>query len=119
MLLSRPLLQSTSARLRTYTSEAIKVLGSVYVTVRHNSQQKCLPLLVVEVEGNLKIDWHVVCHMQSFTEVERLLTQHKEGFKEGLGTVVGTTVKLHLNLRHCPSFVRLDPCHSHLRERLK
>ena len=33
MLLSRPLLQSTSARLRTYTGEAIKVLGSVSVTV--------------------------------------------------------------------------------------
>ena len=33
MLLSRPLLQSISARLRTYTGEAIKVLGSVSVTV--------------------------------------------------------------------------------------
>ena len=59
--------------------------------------------------GHLKIDWHAVCHMQSFTEVEELLTQHKEVFEEGLGTVVGTTVKLHLKPKALPNFCKARP----------
>ena len=119
MLPSQPLLEPCSAKLRTYTGEAIKVLGSVSVTVRHNSQQRCLPLLVVAGEGpslvgrnwlgHMNIDWHSVCYVQPLTEIEQLLTKHKEVFKESLGTVVGMTVKLHLKPDVSPKFCKARP----------
>ena len=48
---SGPKLQSTSAQLRTYTGKPIKVLGCISVTVHHNTQDKCLPSLIVRGEG--------------------------------------------------------------------
>ena len=69
-----PQLQSTEARLLTYTGESLPVLGSITVTVHHNNQQKTLPLLIVQGEGpsllgrdwleHLQLDWaaiHKIC----------------------------------------------------------
>lgn len=44
-------LQNTSIKLRTYTGEALKILGSLRVHVEYNGQVKQLPLLVIPATG--------------------------------------------------------------------
>ena len=50
-LSTAPPLQSTQAKLCTYTGEPLGVLGSISVTVQHNQQQKQLSLLVLSGDG--------------------------------------------------------------------
>ena len=65
---ARPKLQASSVKLYTYTTEAIKVLGSIQIEVTYKTQVKALPLLIVAGEGpsllgrnwlmELRLDWH-------------------------------------------------------------
>ena len=52
-MMSRPPLLPSSIRLRTYSGEEIKVLGSIHVTVDviYRGQCRRLPLLVVPTDG--------------------------------------------------------------------
>ena len=44
-------LQPSPATLRTYTGEAISVLGEILVKTEHNGQNATMPLLVVQGDG--------------------------------------------------------------------
>ena len=102
-----PQLQSTEARLRTYTGESLPVLGSITVTVHHNNQQKTLPLLIVQGEGpsllgrdwleHLQLDWAAIHKICSGEDVQVMLDRHAEVFKEELGSLRDTKVKLHVD----------------------
>ena len=102
-----PQLQSTEARLRTHTGESLPVLGSITVTVHHNNQQKTLPLLIVQGEGpsllgrdwleHLQLDWAAIHKICSGEDVQVMLDRHAEVFKEELGSLRDTKVKLHVD----------------------
>ena len=65
--LRKLVLQSTSAKLRTYTGETIQVVGELSVKVEYHGQNAVLPLLVVQEEGpsligrnwltQIRLDW--------------------------------------------------------------
>ena len=126
---SAPKLQSTSAQLKTYTGEPIKVLGCISVKVCHNAQEKCLPLIVVSGEGpsllgrnwleQLKLDWTSVFRLQSETELEDILADHKEVFKDELGKLQGTTVKLHIDPKSVPKFCKARPLPFSLKKKVE
>ena len=64
---TRPELQPTDAKLRTYSGEELGVLGSLKVSVEYKGQSKTLSLLVVKGNGpsllgkdwlgELRLDW--------------------------------------------------------------
>ena len=121
---SAPKLQSTSAQLKTYTGEPIKVLGCISVKVCHNAQEKCLPLIVVSGEGpsllgrnwleQLKLDWTSVFRLQSETELEDILADHKEVFKDEYREL---QLNCTLTLKAFPNFARPDHYHFPLRRK--
>ena len=124
---SATILEPTSAQLMTYTGKSIKVLGSILINVCHNGQEKSLPLLVVSGDGpsllgrnwlhQLKLDWTSVFCLQSETELEKVLTDHKDVFNDKLGTSHGTTVKLHNDPKSVSNFARPGQFHSHSRRK--
>ena len=118
---SAPKLQPTSAQLRTYTGESIKVLGCISVKVCHNSQEKCVPLLVVSGEGpsllgrdwleQLKLDWTSVCHLHSEASVEDILACHRDVFNDELGILYrGLQLSYISILRVFPNSAKPDQC---------
>ena len=50
-VLKRPTLRPSTARLRAYLGEILKVLGSIVVTASYHNQSKQLSLLVVPTDG--------------------------------------------------------------------
>ena len=118
-LSSVPPLQSTQAKLCTYTGESLGVLGSISVSVQHNQQQKQLSLLVVSGNGpsllgrdwlaQLQLNWTAIHQLCAPNELQAVLDRHSEVFKEELGTLRGKTVKLHVDTAVQPKFVKHRP----------
>ena len=120
---SLPLLKTSKAQLKAYTGEAIQILGEIEVAVQYKGQEKKLNLLVVTGEGpsllgrdwfsQIKLDWSQLNHLQtsasSDASCQQILDKHKTVFEEGLGTVVGTTAKFHINPDVQPRFYKARP----------
>ena len=117
---SRPHLEHTSVLLKTYSGGNLSVLGQIVVTVTYREQSHRLPLLVVGGDGpsllgrnwlyKLKVELEklTIFHTQSASGLEGILTNHSELFKDELGLVKGTPVKLHVDASCKPHFFR--PC---------
>ena len=105
-----PALHPANVKLRTYTREELPVLGTATVTVGYQDQEEQLSLLVVE--GNdpslLGRDWNwkELHHLQSSPPVTLadVLNQHAE-----LGTVKGSTARIHVDPEVQPRFCRPRP----------
>ena len=95
----RPELQQSASRLRTYTGQELEVQGSVTVKVTYGSQQETLALLIVAGDGpsilgrdwlqKLRLDWRALNHLRTalLSELQAILNQHKDVFKDELGCV--------------------------------
>ena len=57
------MLNSSQAKIRTYTREEIKVLGRITLQVSYKGKDKELPLLVVEGDGPPLISSHWLQHI--------------------------------------------------------
>ena len=105
------------------------MLGSISVNVCHNGQEKCLPLIVVSVEGpsllsrnwlhQLKLDWTSVFYLQSETELEKALADHKDVFNDELGTLHGATIKLYVDPKSVPKFCKARPIPFSLKKKVE
>ena len=88
-------------KLRTYTGELIKVLGTVDVILKYEGQKNELSTLAVEGSGlsllerdwlkEVKLDWKKLFKMNMDeklveSRLEKLINQCSEVFEEGLGT---------------------------------
>ncbi|KAL5510827.1 hypothetical protein EMCRGX_G006433 [Ephydatia muelleri] len=93
----RPPLKHTNALLRTYTGERLRILGRIAVQVRYQKQEANLSLLVI---GGAR--WAV----RDWIEVSEILGKHKELFKDELGLLKGTLVKIHVNETATPLFFK-------------
>ena len=94
----------TQVKLRTYTGESVKVLGTVDVVVLYEGQQKELSTLIVEGSGpnllgrnwlkDVKLNWRKLFKMgtdgnRAKFKLKTLIAQYSEVFEQGLGTFTG------------------------------
>ena len=99
-------LHPTDVRLRTYTEEAVQVLGKVMVRVVKDEASVTLPLLVVKGGGTtlsgrdwlqkLKLDWKTIFSLHSPLSLQQVLDSHKSVFTNELGTFNKSKVKFYL-----------------------
>ena len=121
----RPPLQPSDTRLYTYSGELIEVLGAITVTVCYKQQTKQLSLLVVPTDGPalfgrdwlqaIVLDWKQLnrVHNISSRALQYILDLYSDLFKDGMGTLQGTTVKIHMMLDRV--FFAPDQCRMHSR----
>ena len=115
----RPPLKHTNALLRTYTGERLRILGRISVQVRYQKQEATLGLLVIGGNGPslLGRDWigkfrfssclnRGIFHTSSQNTLQEILGKHKELFKDELGLLKGTLVKIHVNETATPLFFK-------------
>ena len=124
----RPPLLPSDARLYTYLVELIKVLGTTSVTVRYKDQVRKLSLLVVPTDGPsflgrdwlhaITLDWKQLNHVHQVRHraLKNVLDQYADLFKPEMGTLQGTTVKIHIKPDVHPQFSRARPVPYALRE---
>ena len=104
----RPPLQPSDTRLYTYSGELIEVLGAITVTVCYKQQTKQLSLLVVPTDGPvlfgrdwlqaIVLDWRQLNRVHNIRSraLQDVLDQYSDLFKDRMGTLQGTTVKIHI-----------------------
>ena len=110
-----PELLATTIKLRTYTREAIEVLGAIEVDVYYTGQQERLHLLVVAGDGpsligrdwlrKIRLNWKelnlVRCSPDTPSPaLAEVLDRHTAVFASSLGTVRGVTAKIHADPSH-------------------
>ena len=112
-----PPLRPTDVKLRTYTGEELKVLGSLDVTVRYGAQKEEMSLLVVPGTGpsllgrdwlkRIRLDWQALNQVQSTgTSLQSILRQHDTVFRDELGRVKDATAKVYVNPDAPPTFYK-------------
>ena len=129
---NKPMLRSTSTRLRTYTGESLKVLGIAVVDVVYRDQLAKLKLVVINQDGPslLGRDWLKAIKLDvSFINIvivgvhniQQLLTNYASLFKEGLGLFKGVVAKLLLdpNAEKQPKFFKARSVPFVLKERIE
>ena len=111
-----PQLQPTEKVLSTYTGESLEVLGSLSVLVKYGKQKSQLELFIIAGSGPsllgrdwllaIKIDWSQLHHMTVPSALHKVLQKHATVFKDELGEVKGTTVKIHVDPQARPHFCK-------------
>ena len=98
-----------------YGGEELSILGSIMVIVEYQLQKERVRLLVVHVQCvagsgpslmgcdwliKIRLDWQQLNHLQSTApgSLQAVLDNHGAVFKDELGLVKGTSVKIHLKL---------------------
>ena len=122
-------MKATQTRLKTYTGEAIKVLGEAQVEVTVNNQTEELPLLVVDGDGpsllgrdwmkKIRLDWPSIHLVQATSELERLLTRYSDVFREELGCLQGVKAKIYVDAQANPKFCKARSVPYALREKVE
>lgn len=115
----RPSLKHTNIGLRTYTGERLPIRGKISVEVCYQTQRASLTLLVIGGEGPSLMgrDWigkfnfpaclnRGIFHTSSPSALQGILDKHQELFKEGLGLLKGTLVKIHVDENATPLFYK-------------
>ena len=111
-----PPLAPSTARLRTYTGEEIPVKGEIEVDVCHRDQQKRLTLIVTEGNGpslhwltELRLNWKTTYQVRNSSALAAVLDDHKEIFRNELGTITCVKAEIHVDPQVPPSFHRPRP----------
>ena len=118
-------LQATTTNLRTYTGEAMKVIGKLPVTATYANQSKALTLYIVPGHGptllgrewlqHIKLDWKSIA-MVSKDPLQQLLDKHASIFEDTLGTIKDYTATLKVKEPALPKFYRPRPVPFAVRE---
>ena len=132
----RPVLQQSTAQLRTYSGELLCVLGSITVSVSYRDQQCDLPLLVARGVSDelpllgrdwlrvLKLDWKAVHLVQGPSnsmdqQLQSILNEHSDVFRDELGLMQGVKVSLQVTADAKPIYQRSRPVPFALRSRVE
>ena len=113
-------LTPTDIKLRTYTNEAMDVLGELHVHVQYQGQTYQLSLLVVAGDGPsllgrnwlkfIRLNWHEIHSIQSADpQLNVLLSQHANLFQDGLGTIFAHKAELSVKEDAPPNFCKAQP----------
>ena len=119
-LFSHLKLHNSKIVLKIYTYEPIQVKGQLIVHICYKGQTS--PLKLVEVNGAgpnlfgrnllkyIRLDWHRIATVQPGSqEVQALLQQHSNLFKDELGTVNSHKATLHIKPEATPKFFKPRP----------
>ena len=125
-------LRKTNVSLRTYTAQKIPVKGKLQVMVQYGQQQKSLTCYVVEGDGpclmgrdwlkHIRLNWREISTTILDTTQSRLksmLEEHKEVFKDELGTMNSIRAKLQVKENATPRFHRPRPVPFALKEAIE
>lgn len=116
-----PPLRRTNIKLRTYTGESLKILGTTKVKVEYQDQEAQLPLLVVGGSGpsllgknrlsEIRLNWEKVLHkiQADPNDLQNVLDKHTNVFKGELGLLKGTTANIHVTDGTKPRFCKARP----------
>ncbi|KAK3092066.1 hypothetical protein FSP39_024867 [Pinctada imbricata] len=113
-------LSESKAKLKTYTGEDMAILGTVAVHVDYESFSGNLHVIVVKGRGpnllgrdwlkSLKLNWNEIFAVKSVDkDVDRLLEDYSEIFKDELGAVKGVTAKIYVNENEKPRYIKARP----------
>ncbi|KAK3089020.1 hypothetical protein FSP39_000173 [Pinctada imbricata] len=113
-------LSESKAKLKTYTGEDMAILGTVAVHVDYESFSGNLHVIVVKGRGpnllgrdwlkSLKLNWNEMFAVKSVDkDVDRLLEDYSEIFKDELGAVKGVTAKIYVNENENPRYFKARP----------
>ncbi|KAL9950577.1 hypothetical protein ACROYT_G043093 [Oculina patagonica] len=110
-------LEESKMKLRTYTGEALEILGQARVEVTYQDQTANLPLQVIKGQGpslfgrnwlrNIKLNWGSIKKISS--DLDNVLTRHQSVFKDELGTMQGVKAKLFVKSESKPKFFKPRP----------
>ena len=92
-------------------------MGCIQVRVNHNGQGKEHQLLVVQGEGpsllgcdwlrELRLDWGAVHKSGAQDQLQAILDDYSDLFKEDLGLIRGVKAKIHVSQQAKPCFCKL------------
>ena len=109
-------LEESQIKLRTYTGEALDIIGQANVQVTYQDQIANLRLLIIKGKGpslfgrnwlrNIKLNWGSIKKIRS--GLDNVLAKHKSVFNDELGTMQGTKAKLFVKPHSKPKFFK--PC---------
>ena len=108
-------IEKTNIVLKTYTKQAIPIVGVASVTVRFEGETLSLPLVVIKGDGPCLLgrSWlnkfkrfQEVFSIEADTAVETILTKYPHVFEDGLGLVNGVKEHIHLKTDAKPRFYR-------------
>ena len=111
-------LTKSKTLLKTYSGEAIPVLGMMDVNVQYGEQIKTLSLTIVSGTGpsllgrdwlqHINLDWGEIRTLACWTEgsLEYLLEKYSGLFSGGLGTIKTFLAKLHVDPSGTPKFFK-------------
>uniref|UniRef100_A0A452HI29 ribonuclease H n=1 Tax=Gopherus agassizii TaxID=38772 RepID=A0A452HI29_9SAUR len=110
-------LKATKTVLKTYTGEAVPMLGTIDVKVELNGQAAKLPLFVVRGNypalmgrswlGKIQLNWAEVHWMtKEETSLTPILRKHAAVFGDDLGSMKGITVTLNIKPDSPPKYLK-------------
>ena len=113
---NRPILNSSSIKLKSFTGNVIPVLGEFSTDVTHNGRlHRQLPVVVVKGSApcllgrnwleKMQICWSDV-HALRTSPLQRLKSKYGSVFGEGLGTLKGVEVRLDIDRSVVPKFFK-------------
>lgn len=115
-------LRPSEVVLRSFTGEKVEVKGKTTVNVNYEGQTAALEMLVVRNRGPnlLGRDWMGVLRLNwkelfktifklSDSQLQNVLSKHKEIFKDELGTLKGTEVRFHVDTSVKPRYCKARP----------
>lgn len=125
-----PSLRASSAKLKTYTGEAIPVDGEIAVDVGYKDQRAKVNLLVVSGNGpsllgrdwlqHLILDWAQLHQLRSPSlQLQDVLDRHAAVFKDELGMIQGAAAKLHIDPQAQPRFYKPRSVPHALRDKVR
>ena len=118
-----PLLTPASdVTLKSYTGQAITVLGKFEPSIKYNGQTVVMPILIVkgdrpnllgrDILGAITLDLANVFHVGNLrhaTSSTKLVDEYPDVFSDGLGTIKGEKVKLYVDESAVPRFHKARP----------
>ena len=110
-------LEESQIKLRTYTGEALDIIGQTNVQVTYQDQIANLPLQIIKGKGpslfgrnwlrNIKLNWGSIKKVSC--DLDNVLAKHKSIFNDELGTMQGTKAKLFVKPDSKPKFCKPRP----------
>ena len=110
-------LEKSTLKLRTYTGEALDIIGQAHVQVAYQDQTANLPLQIIKGKGpslfgrnwlrDIKVNWGSIKKISC--DLDNVLTKHKSVFNDELGTMQGTKAKLFVKSGSKPKFFKPRP----------
>ena len=110
-----PNLETCTLKLKSYTGQPLDIMGTVEAQVKYQNQTKVVPLTVVKGNGpslfgrDLISEFSVMKICQENNSMQEILANHSDVFREELGTLKGTTAKIHVPEGATPRFFKPRP----------